>query len=160
MAGFCFKRVRCSGVAGFQCILMICWVSVRCWLIHNFPLSRFALVVASDSAVYARGAARPTGGAGAVALLIGPHAPLIMERGLRASHVAHAFDFFKPDLKVSLSFCLAFLSCLFSCPLFCLFVFCLVFFLSFVFCWILSFVLSPVFCFDLSISALLNFSSS
>ena len=58
------------------------------------------MVVACDSAVYARGAARPTGGAGAVALLIGPNAPLVMERGVRASHVAHAFDFFKPDLKV------------------------------------------------------------
>ena len=59
-------------------------------------------MVAADSAVYSRGPARPTGGAGAVALLIAPHAPLIMERGLRASHVAHAFDFFKPDLQVKL----------------------------------------------------------
>lgn len=39
------------------------------------------MVVAGDIAVYATGAARPTGGAGAVAMLVGPHAPLIMERG-------------------------------------------------------------------------------
>lgn len=38
-------------------------------------------MVAGDIAVYATGAARPTGGAGAVAMLVGPHAPLIMERG-------------------------------------------------------------------------------
>ena len=72
-------------------------------------------MVACDSAVYARGPARPTGGAGAVAILVGPHAPLIMERGLRASHVAHAFDFFKPDLKVCLED-----RCLFVCLFVCL----------------------------------------
>ena len=50
----------------------------------SFSLSssgRFALVVAGDIAVYASGSARPTGGAGAVAMLIGPNAPLIIERG-------------------------------------------------------------------------------
>lgn len=46
---------------------------------------RFALVVAADIAVYDKGdqenaSARPTGGAGAVALLIGPCAPLVVER--------------------------------------------------------------------------------
>ena len=42
---------------------------------------RYALVVAGDIAVYAEGNARPTGGAGAVAMLIGPHAPLVLDRG-------------------------------------------------------------------------------
>lgn len=42
---------------------------------------RYALVVAGDIAIYATGNARPTGGVGAVALLIGPNAPLIFERG-------------------------------------------------------------------------------
>ena len=42
---------------------------------------RFALVVAADIAVYASGNARPTGGAGAVAMLVGPNAPLVFERG-------------------------------------------------------------------------------
>jgi len=41
---------------------------------------RNAIVVAGDIAVYAEGAARPAGGAGAVALLIGPNAPLVLER--------------------------------------------------------------------------------
>lgn len=42
---------------------------------------RYALVVAGDIAVYATGNARPTGGAGAVAMLVGPNAPLAFERG-------------------------------------------------------------------------------
>lgn len=42
---------------------------------------RYALVVAGDIAIYATGNARPTGGAGAVALLIGPNAPLVFDRG-------------------------------------------------------------------------------
>lgn len=46
-----------------------------------FFTGRYALVVAGDIAVYASGNARPTGGAGAVAMLVGPNAPLIFERG-------------------------------------------------------------------------------
>ena len=41
---------------------------------------RLAIVVAGDIAVYAEGAARPAGGAGAVALLIGPNAPVVFDR--------------------------------------------------------------------------------
>jgi len=89
--GVDFKNACYGGTAAL--FSAIDWVESSSWD------GRFALVVACDSAVYARGPARPTGGAGAVAILVGPHAPLIMERGLRASHVAHAFDFFKPDLK-------------------------------------------------------------
>ena len=83
--------------------------------------------MAGDIAVYASGNARPTGGVGAVAMLIGPNAPLIIERGmtqqilttrsifavslcqlasctflsagLRAVHMEHAYDFYKPDLS-------------------------------------------------------------
>ena len=39
-------------------------------------------MVCADIAVYASGNARPTGGAGAVAMLIGPNAPLVIERGV------------------------------------------------------------------------------
>lgn len=44
---------------------------------------RYALVVCGDIAVYEAGPARPTGGCGAVAMLIGPDAPLVLEPGLR-----------------------------------------------------------------------------
>nr|CAD7428761.1 unnamed protein product [Timema monikensis] len=70
----------------------ISWVESSAWD------GRFSLVVAGDIAVYAKGNARPTGGAGAVAMLIGPNAPLIFDRGARASYMAHAYDFYKPDL--------------------------------------------------------------
>jgi 3-hydroxy-3-methylglutaryl CoA synthase len=35
-----------------------------------------------DIAVYSKGNARPTGGAGACALLIGPNAPVVFESGI------------------------------------------------------------------------------
>eukprot|EP00118_Oscarella_pearsei_P025336 m.308008 g.308008 ORF g.308008 m.308008 type:complete len:463 (+) comp43233_c0_seq1:409-1797(+) len=71
----------------------VSWVESSAWD------GRFALVVAADIAVYASGNARPTGGAGAVAMLIGPNAPLALERGLRGTHMEHAYDFYKPDLS-------------------------------------------------------------
>lgn len=67
--------------------------------------------------MYASGNARPTGGAGAVAMLIGANAPVVLERGipdlcklvlscnvlytiigLRAVYMEHTYDFYKPDL--------------------------------------------------------------
>ncbi|XP_070599475.1 hydroxymethylglutaryl-CoA synthase, cytoplasmic isoform X1 [Erythrolamprus reginae] len=68
------------------------------WLESSSWDGRYALVVAGDIAVYATGNARPTGGAGAVAMLVGPNAPLIFERGLRGTHMQHAYDFYKPDM--------------------------------------------------------------
>ncbi|CAL8277205.1 unnamed protein product [Merluccius merluccius] len=68
------------------------WVESSSWD------GRYALVVAGDIAVYASGSARPTGGAGAVAMLVGPDAPLALERGLRGTHMKHAYDFYKPDM--------------------------------------------------------------
>ena len=61
---------------------------------------RYAIVVAADIAAYARGPARPTSGAGAVALLIGRDAPLAFQPHLRATHAANTWDFFKPDHTV------------------------------------------------------------
>ncbi|KAF2178851.1 hydroxymethylglutaryl-CoA synthase [Zopfia rhizophila CBS 207.26] len=59
---------------------------------------RDAIVVAGDIALYKKGNARPTGGAGCVAMLIGPNAPIVMEPGQRGSYITHAYDFYKPDL--------------------------------------------------------------
>lgn len=62
---------------------------------------RYAIVVAADIAAYARGPARPTCGAGAVALLIGRDAPLaLVDPRERATHAANVWDFFKPDHTV------------------------------------------------------------
>lgn len=70
----------------------ISWIESSAWD------GRYALAVAADIAVYAKGSARPTGGAGAVAMLVGPNAPLVLDRGVRASYMRHAYDFYKPDL--------------------------------------------------------------
>ncbi|KAL1915506.1 uncharacterized protein VTP21DRAFT_6630 [Calcarisporiella thermophila] len=68
------------------------------WIESSSWDGRYALVVAGDIAVYASGSARPTGGAGCVAMLIGTDAPIVFERGLRATHMEHVYDFYKPDL--------------------------------------------------------------
>lgn len=68
------------------------WVESSAWD------GRDAVVVAGDIALYKKGNARPTGGAGCVAMLIGPDAPLAFEPGLRGTYITHAYDFYKPDL--------------------------------------------------------------
>lgn len=68
------------------------------WIESSAWDGRDAIVVAGDIALYAKGNARPTGGAGAVAMLIGPDAPIVVEPGLRGSYMQHAYDFYKPDL--------------------------------------------------------------
>lgn len=50
------------------------------WIESSSWDGRYAIVVAGDIAIYAEGGARPVGGAGAVAMLIGPNAPLVLER--------------------------------------------------------------------------------
>jgi len=69
------------------------------WVESSYWDGRYALVIAADIAEYASGPARPTGGAGAIAMLIGPNAPLVFERGLRTTHMEHAYDFYKPRLS-------------------------------------------------------------
>ncbi|XP_073011693.1 hydroxymethylglutaryl-CoA synthase [Typha latifolia] len=68
------------------------WVESSSWD------GRYGLVVCTDSAVYAEGPARPTGGAAAIAMLIGPNAPITFESKLRGTHMAHVYDFYKPNL--------------------------------------------------------------
>lgn len=68
------------------------WVESSAWD------GRDAIVVCGDIALYAKGNARPTGGAGCVAMLVGPDAPIVFEPGLRGTHIVHAYDFYKPDL--------------------------------------------------------------
>eukprot|EP01086_Lenisia_limosa_P015605 TRINITY_DN5112_c0_g1_i2.p1 TRINITY_DN5112_c0_g1~~TRINITY_DN5112_c0_g1_i2.p1 ORF type:complete len:454 (-),score=53.05 TRINITY_DN5112_c0_g1_i2:41-1402(-) len=68
------------------------WVESSSWD------GRLAIAVAADIAVYAEGPARPTGGVGAVAMLIGPDAPIALEPMVRATHMANTYDFYKPNL--------------------------------------------------------------
>jgi hydroxymethylglutaryl-CoA synthase len=81
----------------------VAWVESQCRNHHhssnNTSANKYALVVAADIAAYARGPARPTSGVGAVALLIGGNAPLVVLPD-RATHATHVWDFFKPDPAV------------------------------------------------------------
>ncbi len=53
-------------------------------------------MVSSDIAVYPKGNARPTGGAGAIAILVGPNAPVVFDN-VRSTFIDNAYDFYKPD---------------------------------------------------------------
>lgn len=69
----------------------IAWVESSAWD------GRFGLVLAADIAVYEKGPARPTGGAGVVAMLIGPNASIVLE-SIRSTFMRNAYDFYKPKL--------------------------------------------------------------
>ncbi|TID14138.1 hypothetical protein CANINC_004784 [Pichia inconspicua] len=66
------------------------------WVQSDSWDGRDAIVVCGDIAIYEKGAARPTGGAGTVAILIGPNAPIVFEP-VRGSFMEHAYDFYKPN---------------------------------------------------------------
>ncbi|PPQ63098.1 hypothetical protein CVT24_005809 [Panaeolus cyanescens] len=68
------------------------WVESSSWDGRN------AIVVSGDIAIYAEGAARPAGGAGACAILIGPNAPVVFEP-IHGSYMANTYDFYKPNLS-------------------------------------------------------------
>lgn len=66
------------------------------WIESSAWDGRDAVVVCGDIAIYEKGAARPTGGAGTVALLIGPDAPIVFD-STRGTYMEHVYDFYKPD---------------------------------------------------------------
>lgn len=53
-------------------------------------------MISTDIAVYPKGPARPTGGAGCIAMLFGPDAPIRFDN-VRASFIDNAYDFYKPN---------------------------------------------------------------
>lgn len=57
---------------------------------------RDCIVVCGDIAIYDKGAARPTGGAGTVAMWIGADAPIVFDH-VRGNYMENAYDFYKPD---------------------------------------------------------------
>ncbi|KAI0052049.1 hydroxymethylglutaryl-CoA synthase [Auriscalpium vulgare] len=68
------------------------WVESCSWDGRN------AIVFAGDIAVYAEGGARPVGGAGACAMLIGPNAPIVFEP-IHGTYMANTYDFYKPRME-------------------------------------------------------------
>ncbi|KAH8110819.1 hydroxymethylglutaryl-CoA synthase [Phellopilus nigrolimitatus] len=67
------------------------------WIESSSWDGRNAIVFAGDIAIYAEGGARPVGGAGACAMLIGPNAPLVFEP-IHGTYMANTYDFYKPKL--------------------------------------------------------------
>lgn len=59
---------------------------------------KLAVVVMSDVAVYDTLSAKPTGGAGAIALLLGPN-PTVTVSPVRSSFFADEYDFYKPHME-------------------------------------------------------------
>lgn len=68
------------------------------WIYSPSWDGRNAIVVAGDIALYDQPNARPTGGVGCVAMLIGPQAPLVMDPA-RGTCIKHSYDFYKPNFK-------------------------------------------------------------
>lgn len=58
-----------------------------------------AILVSTDIAVYPKGSARPTGGVGCIAMLIGPNAPVVFDN-VRSTFMDHSYDFYKPNPMV------------------------------------------------------------
>lgn len=70
--------------------------STLSWMESSAWDGRLGLVVTTDIAVYEKGPARPTGGAGAVAMLISPDAIFVVNP-IRSTHMKNSYDFFKPN---------------------------------------------------------------
>ncbi len=66
------------------------------WIQSEFYDGRYGIVIIADIAVYGKGNARPTGGCGAMAILLGPNAHIVLEP-VRSTYMNHVYDFFKPD---------------------------------------------------------------
>ncbi|KAJ3429352.1 3-hydroxy-3-methylglutaryl coenzyme a synthase [Anaeramoeba flamelloides] len=71
------------------------------WCHSPFYDGRYAVVVSTDIAIYEKGPARPTGGCGAIAMIIGPDAPIVLENGhgYCSSFFSHDWDFYKPKMS-------------------------------------------------------------
>lgn len=66
------------------------------WVTSPFWDGRYGIVVAADIAVYEDGPARCTGGAGAVAILIGPNGKIVFNKE-RSTYIDNVYDFYKPN---------------------------------------------------------------
>lgn len=68
------------------------------WIHSPIWDGKYAVVITGDIAMYKSGPARPTGGAGVCAMLIGPEAPIKFTNGI-TSYFENAYDFYKPNMN-------------------------------------------------------------
>ncbi|KAI6190065.1 hypothetical protein M3Y97_00076400 [Aphelenchoides bicaudatus] len=76
------------------------------WIYSRYEIEgKNAIVIMSDIAVYEPDSlAECTGGAGAVALLVGPDAPVVLEKSMISTYMSDNFDFYKPVCGTSCEF--------------------------------------------------------
>ena len=67
------------------------------WIESSAWDGRFALVVMPEIAIYDKGPARPTSGCGAIAMLLGPNASIVLDSRTRTTCSGDIYDFYKPD---------------------------------------------------------------
>jgi hydroxymethylglutaryl-CoA synthase len=67
------------------------------WIESSRWDGRYAVVITGDIAIYEEGPARPTGGAGVTAMIIGPNSPIVLDKTI-SSYFENAYDFYKPNL--------------------------------------------------------------
>ncbi len=96
----CLTGVRLQGVDNLNACYggTAALLNTLAWMQSPGWDGRYGLVVMGDIAVYEPGPARPTGGVGVTALLIGPDAPIVIDP-FRASHFENVYDFYKPNLS-------------------------------------------------------------
>ena len=66
------------------------------WISSSFYNGKYAIVIMADVAVYEKGNARTTGGCGAVGILLGRNANIVIE-SVRNTYINHVYDFYKPN---------------------------------------------------------------
>lgn len=86
-----------SGYGGTAALFnTIAWMESSAWD------GRLGLVIMTDIAVYPEGPARSLGGAGAVAILIAPNAPITLDP-VRSTFMDDVYDLYKPHMSSEFS---------------------------------------------------------
>ena len=96
-----FKNFNIEGVDNINACYGLTCAIFNCieWLKSEDCHDRYAIAVGSDIATYHEKNARPTGGAGAIALLLTKNAPIIIDTGTRSSFMNDEYDFYKPNMN-------------------------------------------------------------
>ena len=96
-----YKNFNIEGVDNINACYGLTSAIFNCieWLKSEECHERYAIAVGTDIATYQDKNARPTGGAGAIALLLTKNAPIIIDTGTRSSFMNHEYDFYKPNMN-------------------------------------------------------------
>jgi hypothetical protein len=85
-----YKKVRVSYADSTLKLCLVLFYLVLSCLQHDSMFSALRIILVLINTL------NDVGGCGAVAMLIGPDAPLALEPGVRATHALDVYDFYKP----------------------------------------------------------------